>query len=170
MVIFETDRLILRKPTVADAEFMLRLVNEPSWLQYIGDRNVHSLEDAENYLLNGSIKSFHERGYGFGIVMLKGSNTPIGMCGFAKRDYLEDVDIGFAFFPEYTGQGYAFEVASTCMEYGRSTFRFNRVVAITTQNNESSIRLLKKLGMELEKTVMVDGEELNLFSISFDAK
>ena len=167
-MIFETERLILRKPTKGDAAFMLKLLNEPSWLQYIGDRNVHSLEDAEKYLLDGSMKSFDTNGFGFGIVMTKDGSEPIGMCGFAKRDYLEDVDIGFAFFPEYTGKGYGFEVADACMKYGQTVFGFKRIVAITTLNNKPSIKLLGKLGMKVEKTILVDGEEVNLFSVNFD--
>ena len=104
-----------------DAAFMLRLVNEPLWLQYIGDRNVHSIEDAKNYLLNGSIRSFETNGFGFAIVILKETGEAIGMCGFVKRDFLDDVDIGFAFFPEFMRKGYAYESASAMMKYAFTT-------------------------------------------------
>ena len=149
-----------------DAGFLLRIVNEPSWLRYIGDRNVHTIEEAKNYLLNGSIKSFETNGFGFGIVILKETGALIGMCGLVKRNFLEDIDIGFAFFPQYTGQGYAFEAADAMMKYAHGPLSINRIAAITTQDNESSIRLLKKLGFQVNKTIVVDGEELFLFTHS----
>ena len=163
-VIIETDRLLLRKPTTDDAAFMLRLVNEPSWLQYIGDRKVHTIDDARDYLLNGTIKSFETNGFGFGIVILKETGEAIGMCGLVKRDYLDDVDIGFAFFPEFTRQGYAYEIASRTLDYAKDELGLSKIVAITTLDNQSSIRLLHKIGLTLEKKILMKGEELNLFS------
>lgn len=165
MDILETDRLLLRQPTIEDAGFMLRLVNNPSWLQYIGDRKVYTLEDAKNYLLNGSIKSFETSGFGFGIVVLKETGDCIGMCGLVKRDFLDDIDIGFAFFPEYTGKGYAFEVADATLHYAQNKLGINRIVAITTSDNLSSIKLLKKIGLEFNRTILVEGEELYLFNL-----
>lgn len=163
MNILETERLFLRKPTVDDAAFMLRLVNEPSWLQYIGDRKVYTLEDAKNYLLNGSIKSFESSGFGFGIVVLKETGDCIGTCGLVKRVFLDDVDIGFAFFPEYGGKGYAFEVADATLQYAHKELGIKRIAAITTSDNLSSIKLLKKLGFLFARTILVEGEELYLF-------
>lgn len=162
-IILETDRLLLRQPTMEDASFMLRLVNEPTWLQYIGDRNVHSLEDAKQYLFNGSIKSFTENNFGFGIVVLKESGDLLGMCGLLKRDFLEDVDLGFAFFPEYTRKGYAYEAAAATVIHARDVLGIKSLAAIATQDNLSSIKLLKKLGFEIDGTVMHEGEELFLF-------
>lgn len=159
----ETSRLLLRPPTIDDAGFLLRLVNEPSWLQYIGDRNVHSLEEAENYLLNGSIRSYNERGFGFDIVILKSSEAPIGMVGLVKRDFLDHVDLGFAFVPEHTGQGYAFEAANAMMHHAFHNLGLEKLAAITSPDNERSIRLLKKLGFSLEITITVDSDELLLF-------
>ncbi|MDQ3017330.1 MAG: GNAT family N-acetyltransferase [Bacteroidota bacterium] len=167
-VILQTDRLYLRRPTPDDAAFMLRLVNEPSWIEYIGDRKVHTLEDARNYLLNGTIKSFETYEFGFAIVILKQSDIPIGTCGFAKRDYLEDVDFGFAFYPEYTGQGYAYEAAFPMLEWGKDHLGFKKVVAITVPNNLTSIKLLEKLGFYLKEDILVEGDVLNLYSKELD--
>ena len=162
-IVLETERLLLRTPTTDDAAFMLRLVNEPSWLQYIGDRNVHTLEEAEQYLLNGTIKSFETNGFGFGIVLLKETLAPIGMCGFVKRDFLDHPDLGFAFFPEYTRKGYAIEVATATLMYGKTYLGMKDIAAITTHDNLPSISLLKKLGFKNETTVMVGEEELLLW-------
>ena len=65
MLILETERLILRKFTLADAPFILELVNTPTWLQFIGDKGVRNLQDAQNYLKNGSLKSYQENDFGF---------------------------------------------------------------------------------------------------------
>ena len=99
--ILETERLTLREFNKSDAEFVLRLLNTPTWLKFIGDKNVRSLDDAQNYLSNGPIRSYEENGFGLSRVALKSSNTPVGACGLIKRDGLNEPDIGFALLPEY---------------------------------------------------------------------
>src|SRR5688572_10804905 len=96
MTALTTDRLILRELTLDDAEFILGLVNEPSWLRFIGDRGVRTLDDARAYISNGPMKSYERNGFGLYLTALKGAGTPIGMCGLIKRDGLDDVDVGFA--------------------------------------------------------------------------
>lgn len=161
--ILETNRLLLRKFTIEDAPFMLRLVNEPSWIEYIGDRNVHTLEDAQKYLMEGSIRSYNDHGFGFYNVCLRDTQMPIGTVGFTKRPFLEHPDFGFAFLPEYTGQGFAIEMAVAAMAYAEEVLKLEKLVAITLPANRRSIQLLIKLGFRFEKTVMVEGDELFLF-------
>jgi RimJ/RimL family protein N-acetyltransferase len=139
------------------------LLNEPTWIQYIGDRNVRTLEEAQQYLIDGSIKSYNQHGFGFYNVLLKETHTPVGTCGFAKRPFLECPDFGFAFLPEYTGQGYAFEVSAATMDYAEQMLKLNKVEAITTPDNKRSIQLLVKIGFRYEKSIIVDNEELFLF-------
>jgi RimJ/RimL family protein N-acetyltransferase len=112
MIILETDRLILRQFTTEDAEFILELVNEPSFIQNIGDRGVRTLEDARSYILRVAVASYEKNGFGLYLVELKESGQAIGMCGLIKRDGLEDVDIGYAFLPKFWSKGYAQEAAS----------------------------------------------------------
>jgi ribosomal-protein-alanine N-acetyltransferase len=107
-IIHETERLILRYFEVTEAPFILTLINTPSWLQFIGDRNVHTIQEAERYLFGGAIESYETNGFGFYLVQLKENLEPIGTCGLAKRSFLETPDFGFAFLPAYTGRGYAF--------------------------------------------------------------
>src|SRR5215216_2840177 len=101
MTVIETERLILRRLTLDDARFILTLLNEPSFLRYIGDKKVRNLEDARQYMLNGPVASYEQNGFGLYLVELKESHTPIGMCGLVKREELPDPDIGFAFLPDY---------------------------------------------------------------------
>jgi RimJ/RimL family protein N-acetyltransferase len=166
MKILETERLTLRLQTTEDADFILELVNDPSWLQFIGDRGVRTVEDAREYILN-SINMYEKSGFCFYLVERKEDNIPVGICGLVKRDSLEDVDIGFAFLPTYWGKGYAYEAASAVLAYGLDTLGLKRIVAITTQDNHASAKLLEKVGLKFESLVQLsnDEEELRLFSL-----
>ena len=118
MRVLETERLALRRLTLDDAEFIFRLVNEPSWLRFIGDKNVRNLDDARNYLRTGPLDMYERFGFGMFLVERKHDGVAVGACGLLKRDTLPDPDIGYAFLPEYWGKGYALEAASAVLEYG----------------------------------------------------
>jgi RimJ/RimL family protein N-acetyltransferase len=153
MKILETNRLALRRLTLEDAEFILDLLNQPSFLQFIGDKGVRTIDDARNYILTGPIASYERFGFGLYLAELKTTRAAIGMCGLLKRETLDDVDIGFAFLPQYWRQGYAFESASAVMAYGRDVLGLDRVVAITSPDNEASIKVLNKLGLKFERMI-----------------
>jgi len=165
MNVLETDRLNLRRISTDDAEFILQLLNEPSFLQFIGDRGVRTLDDARNYIRNGPMASYERFGFGLYLTELKEPRVPIGMCGLLKRDTLEDVDIGFAFVPQYWKQGYAMESAAAVMAHAKDALGLNRLAAITSPENETSIALLLKLGMRFEKLTRLTEEapEIKLF-------
>jgi ribosomal-protein-alanine N-acetyltransferase len=166
--ILETERLVLHEFTVEDAGFMLSLVNSPGWLQYIGDRQVHTTADAEAYLLNGAIKSYHEHGFGFWRVSLKACGNVIGTCGLARREYLDAPDIGYALLPEYESRGYAFEAAFAVQQYAGKVLGVERLLATVVPNNERSISLLKKLGLNFEQVITLPGvEALQMWSLLF---
>jgi [ribosomal protein S5]-alanine N-acetyltransferase len=158
----ETERLNLRTLTPDDAEFMLGLLNDPSFLRFIGDKGVRTPGDARQYILNGPVASYARYGFGLWLVELKTSNVPIGMCGFLKRETLTDVDIGFAFLPRYRSQGYAFESAAAVMHYGRSVLGLKRIVAITDRDNTGSIRLLEKIGMTFERMIRLSDDDAEI--------
>jgi RimJ/RimL family protein N-acetyltransferase len=162
-ILLQTNNLIIRKISVEDTSFIFELVNMPSWLQYIGDRGVRTLHDAEQYILNGPMASYAKFGFGLYLVALKDTLEPIGMCGLLKRDTLEDPDIGFAFLQKFTGNGYSFESATAVIAYGKNILGLARLVAITTKDNNSSIKLLDRLGFEFEKHITFNNEELKLF-------
>jgi RimJ/RimL family protein N-acetyltransferase len=153
MKVLETERLILRRVTVDDDEFMLELLNDPSWLRFIGDGGVRTLDAARDYILKTLVAMYERLGFGLYLTELKGEGVPIGICGLIKRDSLEDVDIGFAFLPKFREKGYAYESARAVMAYGKSAFGLNRMVAITSPENHGSARLLEKLGFNFERMV-----------------
>ena len=152
-MLFDTERLTIRELILDDAEFIIQLMNSPGWLQFIGDRNVTTIETAKNYLITGPLKSYHDNGFGLWMVELKSSKTPIGMCGLLKRETLEDIDIGYALLPAYYGQGYAFEMATATLKFAKNTLKINKIVAITDGDNYPSIALLNKLGLAFEREI-----------------
>lgn len=168
MNILETERLTLRQFTAEDAPFILELVNEPSFIQNIGDRNVRSLADAVKYIEAGPVISYARNGFGLYLVQLKESGESIGMCGLIKRAALEDVDIGYAFLPKFWSKGYAVESALAVKEQAHS-LGLRRLVAIVDPANIGSIRVLEKLGLTFEKMVQLaaDDIELKLFAFEF---
>ena len=166
MKVLETDRLILRRLSIEDADFILELLNEPSYVHFIGDKGVRTIDDARDYILKGPIASYEEFGFGLYLTELKDSHVPIGICGLLKRASLPDVDIGFAFLAQFWSKGYAFEAASTVMAYARRVLGLNRIVAIVTPDNERSIKILSKLGLRFERMERwnEDGSEIKLYA------
>lgn len=158
MIVCETERLILRRLEPGDAAFIVELLNDPDWLRYIGDKGVRTLDDARAYLENGPIAMYARHGFGLYCVELKSDSTPIGMCGLIKRDTLPDVDIGFAFLPQYRARGYAREAAQATLAHGRDAIGLKRVVAITSPDNDASGRLLQAIGLSFECLHQLPGD------------
>ena len=168
MNVAETERLRVRWLDADDSAFILELVNEPSWIRFIGDKGVKTPQDALRYIENGPVAMYKRTGFGLYMVELRDIGEPIGICGLIKREGLKDVDLGFAFLPRFWHNGYAFESASAVMSYGRNVLGLRRIVAILSQDNHRSSKLLEKLGFCLEGTVKLhpDDEELKLYAIA----
>jgi len=166
MTVLETERLFLRRFTVDDAPFILTLLNEPSFLRYIGDKQVRNLHDARQYILNGPVASYERHGFGLCLVELRESHAPIGMCGLLKREELPDPDIGFALLPDFWNKGFAFESAAAVLQDARERLRLERILAITSLDNEASIKLLQRLGFRFEHVIKLsaDREPVKLFT------
>ena len=164
MKILDTDRLALYEFTLDDAPFVFELMNTPTWIQFIGDRGIKTLEDAKKYILDKLIKSYADNGFGLYLVKLKEENKSIGMCGLVNRPTLDDVDIGFALMPEYEGNGFGYESATAVLKYAKKELNLKKIVAITVSENQNSIKLLQRIGLHFEKMIDSDGEELMLFS------
>ena len=164
----ETERLTLRELTLDDAAFILRLLNEPSFLRFIGDRGVRTLEDAHAYLLKGPLASYQRFGFGLYLVEAKTEPAPLGICGLIKRDTLPDVDIGYAFLPEFWSKGYAYEASVAVLRDGQERLGLQRIVAIVSPDNDRSINVLSKLGLRFEGmlTWPDDGAEVKLYAIN----
>ena len=168
MRVAQTERLLLRWLSASDAAFILELVNEPSWIQYIGDKGVRTLQDAQRYIRNGPVEMYERIGFGLYRVELNETREPIGICGLIKRETLEDIDLGFAFLPRFWGKGYALEAATAVLAYGASVLGLSRVVAILSQDNTRSCKLLKRLGFRFEREARLhaNGDLLALYAFA----
>lgn len=165
-MILTTERLIIRQLTLKDCSFFFELVNDPAWIQNIGDRNVKTLQDAEDYLNDRIIPPYNDLGFGFYAVVDKETKTILGISGFIKRDELEHVDVGFAFLPQGRGKGYAFESTQALMDYGKKTLGFTTILGIANNENKRSHRLLEKIGLRFQRYIQLYNEEkeISLFS------
>jgi RimJ/RimL family protein N-acetyltransferase len=163
--VIECERLSLRELGLHDAPFILQLLNEPSFLRFIGDKGVRTLADAREYISRGPMDSYRRFGFGLYLTSLRESGTSIGICGLVKRDTLVDVDVGFAFLPQYWSKGYAAESAAAVLAHAREALGLTRIVAITAPDNHGSIAVLEKVGLRLERKIRLveGGPELELF-------
>lgn len=144
----ETPRTTIRPFALTDAAFIVRLLNEPSFIENIADKGVRTLADARDYLRDGPLASYREHGFGLWCVTLTTSDEPIGMCGILQRDFLDDPDLGYALLPEHCGQGLAQEACHAVLAFATDTLAINRCVAIVSDDNDRSIHLLDKLGFK----------------------
>ena len=155
--IIETERLILSPLTTADAAFMLELMNEPAFIEYVADRGLRTEADAAHYLAEKILPSYQRFGFGFYRVTLKATQSAVGICGLVKRETLEDPDIGFSILQRFCRKGYAYEAAAAVMEYGRNDLGLIRICGVTAPGNQASIRLLEKLGLKFQGKMHLPG-------------
>jgi ribosomal-protein-alanine N-acetyltransferase len=167
----ETRRLVLRRLDLDDAPFVLKLLNEPSFIQNIGDRGVRSIEDAQRYLRKGPLAMYERYGFGLWHTARNSDGAAVGMCGLLRRDNLPDVDIGYAYLPEFWGQGFAFEAAEATLRIAAKKFGLRRVIGVVSVGNVGSIRVLEKLGMSFERMFPMnpDEPEVRLYGCTLEA-
>jgi ribosomal-protein-alanine N-acetyltransferase len=162
-----TERLVLRELTLNDAEFILELLNEAAFLQFIGDKGVRTLADARGYILKGPMDSYGRHGFGLLAACLL-DGTPIGICGLVKREGLADADVGFAFLSRHRSKGYAVEAASAVLTHAMRVLHIQRIAAITSPENLGSIAVLEKIGLKFERMIRLaeDSAELKLYGLA----
>jgi ribosomal-protein-alanine N-acetyltransferase len=167
---FETDRLILKPTTVADAEFIRSLYNSPKWIKFIGDRQLNTVKDAENYIQTKLMPQMKRLGYGTYTIIRKSDGEKVGSCGLYDREGVNGIDIGFALLPDFEKKGYAFESVNYLKEIGFSNLKLKQISGITSKKNKASQDLLIKIGLKFEKTIILpnETEEILLFTLIQD--
>ena len=128
-----------------DAAFIYELMNAPKWLQFIGDRKLRTLKDAEEYIEVKMRTQLKRLGFSVYTMTRKSDKAKIGICGLIDRKELEGIDLGYALLPTYEGAGYAFEAAKKTIEVGFEQFGLTKLYAITNPENMASQKLLQKL-------------------------
>lgn len=159
MALLTSARLSFHLLTNDDAALMLRLLNEPSFIANIADRGVRSLAQAQQYLADGPLAMYRQHGFGMYKVIRQDDGAEIGLCGLVYRDYLGKPDIGYAFFPQFSGQGYASEAAAAVYQYGIDVLQLPEIVAIVAPHNVASQKVLQKLGLKLHGQLQLPGDD-----------
>ena len=169
MLVIETERTILKPMAVEDAPFVYELVNTKEWIENIGQRNVHSEEDAKKYIQHKMVDHYEKHGYGNFLMTRKSDNQKIGCISLYNRDDVDGVDIGFAMLPDYMGKGYAYEGAVAVRNVARNDLKISGITAFTTKENIGSQKLIEKLGLQFKKTIIFgdEKEELLLYELTF---
>ena len=167
MKILDTERLTLRTIEPDDAAFYYELVNDPTWLEYIGDKGIRSIEGARTAIIDGPCVMQQVHGHSLYVMERKSDGKPLGLCGLIKRDSLPEVDIGYAIRPAYFGQGYTYEAAESVVAYARDVLRMKRLMGITNPANAVSIKLLGKLGLTFieHKVLPPDNRPTNIYQL-----
>jgi len=167
-----TARLALRELSFNDRQFILELLNEPTFKEFIGDKDVKNLDDAERYLRDGPIVSYRDHGYGLLHVALRNSGEPIGVCGLLQRPSLDDPDLGFALSRQHWSKGYAIEAAQAVLEWGFGVLKLKRIIALADADNGRSVRVLDNLGFRFDKNCRMPGEaeEVGLYVLESSAR
>lgn len=167
-LVAQTARLRLRWVEAADWPFVLELLNDPGWIRYIGDRNVHTREAAVGYIEGRMQALYLQYGFGLNVVEAVHSGEPLGLCGLIQRDTLEDADLGFAFLAAHAGRGYAWEAATAALRHARDVLGRSRVAAVVLPGNARSLRLLARLGFRFERMVQLApaGDPLELHAVA----
>lgn len=166
--IFETERLLIRPTSEADGDLIYQLMNTPKFVKFVGDRGIHSIENAQHYIQTKMLPQLHNLGYSSYSLITKATGYKIGTCGLYDREGLNGIDIGFGLLPTYEGQGYAYEAASAVLKAAFETFKIKEIKAITAKTNLASQGLLKKLGVAQIGTTILpnESEVLLLYQIN----
>jgi RimJ/RimL family protein N-acetyltransferase len=169
MNILETGRLRLRTIEVEDAAFYYELVNDPTWLEFIGDKGIRSVEGARVAIIDGPRAMQQRCGHSLYVMERKSDGRTLGLCGLIQRDALPAADIGYAIRPAFFGQGYTYEAAVAVLAYARERLGMRRVLGLTAPGNAKSIRLLQKLGLSYVETKPLppDDRTTNIYCIEF---
>jgi RimJ/RimL family protein N-acetyltransferase len=164
----QTERLRLRWLSMDDADLMLAVWNEPTFVRYVGDRGIRTLDEARSALAAGPLKLYDDYGYGPYRMTAREGGAAMGTCGLFRRENLDDPDIGFALLPEYWGKGYALEAATAVVTHARDAMRLERLTAIVSPENRSSIKLIEKLGLSREGPIRMPGEDSDVLLYGVD--
>ncbi|MHC5353358.1 GNAT family N-acetyltransferase [Myroides sp. LJL115] len=150
--------ITLEKIKTNQAGFILELVNTPTWLEFIGQRNVHTLQQSVEYIE----KIIQNQDFEYYCILDKEQQT-LGVISFIKRDYLPLWDLGFALLPTNAKKGIAFLACNLFIDYLKENTSIKEICAITDPQNQRSISLLQRLCFNRIKSIRIDQDSLEYF-------
>lgn len=161
-MLFQTERLRIRKHILSDALFIFELLNSRGWIENIGERNVKSIEDAETYLNDKIISEYESIGYSMYAIELLSTGKIIGQCGVMKRPYLEHPDIGYALLEPHWNKAYASEACRGLVVFAKEVLQIEKLMGFVDKNNKASARILEKVGMQFVKDFYLENDDTKL--------
>jgi RimJ/RimL family protein N-acetyltransferase len=147
---------------------MFAIWNDPTFVRFVGDRGIETLEMAETAMREGPLHLYDTYGYGPFRVIRQSDGSDAGVCGLYRRDNLDAPDIGFAFLPGYRGMGFGYEASCAVLRHARDDLKLETIIAIVSPQNTASIGLLEKLGLCYDKALRMPGEDENVGLYSID--
>jgi len=159
---FKSERLILRQFEEMDAHTLYKLNGDPLVLKYTGDVPFQNMLEAKTFIQN--YKEYNNNGFGRWMVIDRVSKENIGWCGLRKNEN-GITDVGFRFFQEYWGKGYATRSALFCLKIGFENFNLDEIIGRCQPENKGSIRVLEKIGMKKKGTENDENQSWFVYSI-----
>jgi len=154
-IVLETARLYLREFTLADAQLLVDLNSNPEVVKYLHEQAT-TLAVAQHVLEQIILPQYALYNHGRWAVHLKDTNTFIGWCGLKYVKERDEIDLGYRFFQNHWGKGYATEAAKATVAYGFDTMKMERIMAMAHIENTASQNVILKCGFQFQKEDIVD--------------
>ena len=162
---FTTARLRAERLTDRDWLEVRRLHIDALAMAELG--GVQTEEQSRAYF-ERNLGHWDDHGFGLWMVYEVEGTTPIGRA--VLRHLLvagvDEVEVGYAFYPEFWGRGFATEVTAACLRLAFDDLDLRSVVGVTTPANGASQRVLVKNGLAFERDIVIDGVSLLLYRVT----
>ena len=165
MPTLSTERLELQPLTLEDLDWYAAFAADAEVMRYIGVAGPLSSAQAEERLAR-YVRCWVENDLGFFGVRLRADGAPVGWAGLQPLSGSSEIEVGYAFGPMSWGQGFATEVASAVVQWGFEERGLDRIVAVASAENESSRRVMDKLGMRFEGMRPAYGHDSVYYSLT----
>ena len=165
-IITQTKRLIIREFQVLDIEALAQILAKPEVMQFSLDGVLSTKQTAVK--IQSFLDSYQKNGYGKWAVIDRQSGRLIGYCGIAVEEIegKPENELGYRIDSDFWGQGLATEAANACLEYGFSNLKLDYILGIVEPENQASIRVLEKVGMEFTKESTWRGKVVFIYKIA----
>ena len=149
----ETERLILRKMVLNDAEAVFAYASNSEVSRYTLWETHRSIEDSRAFLEFATQKYENGGEPDWGIVY-RGNGCLVGACGLVNWEAEHArAEVGFVLSRDYWGRGLMSEAVRAILRFGFERMNLNRIEARCIAENAASARVMEKAGMVYEGTL-----------------
>jgi RimJ/RimL family protein N-acetyltransferase len=155
-IVLETERMLLRRFTTADASLLAALYGDPRVMRFI-TLQPPSLTEVGSKILPGYLREYRELADGLGSFAAIEKKTGQMAGRFSLKPASSyglsgGTELGYRLYPAFWGRGLATEGARALIESAFERLHLDRIVATTMADNTGSWRVLDKCGLRLVKT------------------